>query len=403
MSPLPLKERLRLALFRFRIGDTQGVLSEAVRTELARWPSYWAFAGSLRKDKENEAEWLPCLQEEHARRIRALRLMGVDSQTLKDAGHTTPDVFFEETLVKLWGMAGSPAVRNQLQPLVESLGLSDREWWLNAMKSRTEDELHAMLAHIDPTQKDMGNISMGGGPLGMATVTAAALEKFGAGWVSAHLTQSLFRTEDVTLMASHGVSFPPSHVLGWIESMMEDRGMVLPLTGMLEALPPDDWIRFERSFGQKLIPVLVKTLERHLTEPLDPKIRKRWESVGEARDVPWQPLHAAHVREFQNLFVRLGGKLGLDQTDANGWSALHRAAVKGNLAEVRFLLDMGANAALPDLDGHTPLTLARMSHRIRHLDHPGTTFPSELESVLLQASLARQLPQNEKFRPLSRL
>jgi hypothetical protein len=392
MPSFPLKERLRLSLCRFRIGNKNGVLPESIRTELARWPSVWGFVSELKKDKTGEAEWLPRVQEERDRQVQALGIMGLDIQAVEDGAYTTPAVFFQTAVSQLWGMAETSPVRNQLQPLMESFGFPVRDWWTNAMKSRTEAELHAMLAHIDPTQKEVGSIFAGVGPLGLATVTKAAVETLGTGWVSSHLTQSLCWTEEVALMASHGVSFPPRHVLDWIESMMEDRGAVLPLTGMLDALPPDDWALFETTFGQKLLPILTQTIERHLAEPLDPKIRMRWEKAGEVHSVSWKNLHAAYVQEFQSLFVRLGGNLMLNQPDAHGWTALHRAAVKGNLAEVRFLLDMGANAALPDTEGHTPLALARLSHRIKHLDNPGAPFSQELESVLFQAALATGLP-----------
>ena len=46
--------------------------------------------------------------------------------------------------------------------------------------------------------------------------------------------------------------------------------------------------------------------------------------------------------------------------DEEGWSMLHREALAGNLSPVRLLIEAGADKSQANVNGHTPLDLAKI-------------------------------------------
>ena len=57
--------------------------------------------------------------------------------------------------------------------------------------------------------------------------------------------------------------------------------------------------------------------------------------------------------------------------DPDGYTALHEAARKGDLAQVRDLLEQGADPELPTIDGWTPFTLACSAYVSACMGGPG--------------------------------
>ncbi|GAA5893292.1 hypothetical protein JCM6882_007996 [Rhodosporidiobolus microsporus] len=58
-----------------------------------------------------------------------------------------------------------------------------------------------------------------------------------------------------------------------------------------------------------------------------------------------------------------GKKVDLNERDSYGYAALHLAVDRGNLAAAKVLLAAGADKALQDEDGNTPLDLARLAEQ----------------------------------------
>ena len=56
----------------------------------------------------------------------------------------------------------------------------------------------------------------------------------------------------------------------------------------------------------------------------------------------------------------LDAKTPINSVEGNGWTALHAAASNGKVEMVKQLLNAGANSALKDKNGKTPLDLANM-------------------------------------------
>jgi ankyrin repeat protein len=72
----------------------------------------------------------------------------------------------------------------------------------------------------------------------------------------------------------------------------------------------------------------------------------------------WAPLHAAAARGDCGEVRRLGPD-ALAARDKDGRTALHVAAAAGEAEAVAELVEMGADAALADARGKTPLDVAR--------------------------------------------
>jgi ankyrin repeat protein len=63
--------------------------------------------------------------------------------------------------------------------------------------------------------------------------------------------------------------------------------------------------------------------------------------------------------QFQQAFALLDRGASPNVADERGWTALHRAASRGNERMLRRLLAAGADPGRKDRDGHTPLEVAR--------------------------------------------